>query len=112
VTSSSVTTRYIRCNVSTYGSLQFWILHNSLIKQNIVIVIPIISTMATPKPLRIGVFIPHNVQLLDLSPIDLFYMQSPEYLTACSLPPSIISLGTPCESTLTPSPCSLIPQPY
>ncbi|KAE9381703.1 PfpI endopeptidase-like protein [Stipitochalara longipes BDJ] len=44
--------------------------------------------------LRIGVFIPSEAQLLDLSPIDLFGMLSPEYLRACTLPAPIINLGT------------------
>lgn len=51
--------------------------------------------MATQKNLRIGVFIPSGVQLLDLSPIDLLAMLDPAYLTACQLPPSLIALGTP-----------------
>ncbi|CAG8950482.1 hypothetical protein HYFRA_00006978 [Hymenoscyphus fraxineus] len=47
------------------------------------------------KHLRIGVFIPGPVQLLDLSSIDLFAMLSPTYLSACTLPTPIISLGIP-----------------
>ena len=50
--------------------------------------------MADRKKLRIGVFIPSGAQLLDMSPIDLFAMLDPAYLTACQLPPSLISLGT------------------
>jgi putative intracellular protease/amidase len=45
--------------------------------------------------LRIGVFIPRSVQLLDMSPIDLFGMLSPEYLRACQLPAPLVKLGTP-----------------
>ena len=51
--------------------------------------------MADQKKLRIGVFIPSTAQLLDMSPIDIFGMLDPAYLTACQLPPSLISLGTP-----------------
>jgi transcriptional regulator GlxA family with amidase domain len=51
--------------------------------------------MAATKELRIGVFIPSGAQLLDLSPIDLFGMMSPEYLRACTLPALIVELGTP-----------------
>lgn len=53
--------------------------------------------MASQKALRIGVFIPGGAQLLDMSPIDLFGMLDPEYLAACQLPSSLISLGTPSE---------------
>lgn len=49
----------------------------------------------TTKELRIGVFIPAGAQLLDLSPIDLFGMLSPEYLRACTLPAPLVNLGTP-----------------
>ncbi|RDL34533.1 PfpI endopeptidase-like protein [Venustampulla echinocandica] len=51
--------------------------------------------MAATKQLRIGVFIPASVQLLDLSGIDLFDMITPEYLKLCGLPPPLISLGVP-----------------
>jgi transcriptional regulator GlxA family with amidase domain len=51
--------------------------------------------MTAPKHLRIGVFIPKTVQLLDLSPIDLFGMLDPTYLRACNLPAPLIALGTP-----------------
>jgi transcriptional regulator GlxA family with amidase domain len=52
--------------------------------------------MATPpKILKIGVFLPTEVQLLDLSPIDLFAMLSPTYLTTCKLPAPLIALGIP-----------------
>jgi putative intracellular protease/amidase len=51
--------------------------------------------MTATKELRIGVFIPVGAQLLDLSPIDLFGMLSPEYLQACTLPTPIVNLGTP-----------------
>lgn len=49
--------------------------------------------MAIPKHIHIGVFIPKTVQLLDLSPIDLFGMISPEYLRVCQLPGPLIALG-------------------
>lgn len=49
--------------------------------------------MPNPKHLEIGVFIPSTVQLLDLSPIDLFAMVSPSYLSACKLPAPLVSLG-------------------
>ena len=51
--------------------------------------------MAPTVHLRIGVFIPTTVQLLDLSPIDLLGMLDPAYLTACNLPSPIVSCGTP-----------------
>jgi hypothetical protein len=51
--------------------------------------------MTTSKKLRIGVFVPQSVQLLDLSPIDLFSMLSPEYLRACQLPAPLVNLGIP-----------------
>lgn len=37
------------------------------------------------------------VQLLDLAPIDLFSMATPEYLETCKLPPPIVSLARPCK---------------
>jgi putative intracellular protease/amidase len=55
-----------------------------------------ISAMTGTKELRIGVFIPVGAQLLDLSPIDLFSMITPDYLRACTLPTPIVNLGTPC----------------
>jgi len=51
--------------------------------------------MSAKKEVRIGVFIPSTVQLLDMSPIDIFYMCSPEYLTACNLPAPLIAQGIP-----------------
>lgn len=51
--------------------------------------------MSSPKHLRIGVFIPAGCQLLDMSGIDLFFMLSPEYLTACGLPAPLVALGIP-----------------
>jgi len=48
-----------------------------------------------PKPLRIGVLIHAPVQLLDLSPIDLFSMLTPDYLQACTLPAPLVNLGIP-----------------
>lgn len=38
---------------------------------------------------------PSKAQLLDVSPIDLFGMVSPEYLAACQLPAPLIACGTP-----------------
>src|ERR1700712_3903031 len=51
--------------------------------------------MAVAKHLRIGVFIPAGCQLLDMSGIDLFFMLSPSYLTACGLPAPLVALGIP-----------------
>jgi transcriptional regulator GlxA family with amidase domain len=51
--------------------------------------------MATPKHLRIGVFLPKGVQLLDMSPVDLFGMLAPHYLQACQLPAPLVALGIP-----------------
>lgn len=51
--------------------------------------------MAEQQKLRVGVFIPAQVQLLDLSAADLFGMLNPEYLTACQIPPPIVALGVP-----------------
>jgi transcriptional regulator GlxA family with amidase domain len=45
--------------------------------------------------LRIGVFIPSGAQLLDMSPIDVFAMLHPKYLTACQLPAPLVALGIP-----------------
>jgi hypothetical protein len=50
------------------------------------------------KHLKIGVFVPDAVQLLDLSPIDLFGMTTPWYLQACGLPESMVRLGV--ENTI------------
>lgn len=51
--------------------------------------------MDAPRHFRIGVFVPSKVQLLDLSPIDLFGMLDPQYLTECQLPAPIVKLGVP-----------------
>jgi putative intracellular protease/amidase len=51
--------------------------------------------MAVTRHLRIGVFIPATVQLLDLSPVDLFGMLDPKYLAACQLPAPLVGLGIP-----------------
>jgi hypothetical protein len=51
--------------------------------------------MTATKELRISVFIPSGAQLLELSPIDLFGMMSPEYLRACILPALIVEMGMP-----------------
>lgn len=49
----------------------------------------------TPNDLRIGVLIPEEVQLLDLSSVDLFPMLSQDYLRRCQLPESLWSHGIP-----------------
>ncbi|ORX93756.1 PfpI endopeptidase-like protein [Clohesyomyces aquaticus] len=54
--------------------------------------------MRPQNPLHIAVLLHPPIQLLDLSPIDLFAMLSVSYLTACSLPPSLIALGIPDSS--------------
>ncbi|RHZ56012.1 uncharacterized protein CDV56_105923 [Aspergillus thermomutatus] len=46
-------------------------------------------------PLRIGVLLVGNVQLLDLAAVDLLFMIDPSYLTACQLPKPLIELGRP-----------------
>jgi hypothetical protein len=51
--------------------------------------------MSLGKRLRIGVFIPGGAQLLDMSPVDLFGMLSPDYLRACQLPGPLVALGLP-----------------
>ncbi|KAH7364343.1 PfpI endopeptidase-like protein [Rhexocercosporidium sp. MPI-PUGE-AT-0058] len=51
--------------------------------------------MASVGALKIGVYVPGGAQLLDLSPIDLFAMMSPEYLAACMLPAPLVALGMP-----------------
>jgi transcriptional regulator GlxA family with amidase domain len=51
--------------------------------------------VTSQKRLRIGVFIADAVQLLDLSPIDLFAMLDPSYISACNLPAPILSLAIP-----------------
>lgn len=52
--------------------------------------------MSSP-PLQIGVLLVGTVQLLDLSPVDLLYMATPEYLQSCSLPQPLIDMSRPCE---------------
>lgn len=51
------------------------------------------STKATS--LRVGVLVIPPVQLLDLSPIDLFGMCSPDYLSVTSLPKPLLKLAIP-----------------
>ncbi|KAF2502879.1 class I glutamine amidotransferase-like protein [Lophium mytilinum] len=51
------------------------------------------------KPLHIGVLILPPVQLLDISPIDLFGMLTPEYLTVCNLPAPLLALSVPINIT-------------
>jgi transcriptional regulator GlxA family with amidase domain len=48
-------------------------------------------------PLRIGVLLIGTVQLLDISPIDLFGMLTKEYLQACHLPAPLVALAVPVE---------------
>lgn len=48
-------------------------------------------------PLKVGVLLVDTVQLLDLACIDLLYMTTPAYLSACQLPQPLVSLGRPCE---------------
>lgn len=43
-----------------------------------------------PSPLRVAVLLLAPVQLLDVSPIDLFGMLTKEYLTACGLPAPLL----------------------
>ncbi|KAH6675522.1 PfpI endopeptidase-like protein [Halenospora varia] len=50
---------------------------------------------ASLKELRIGLYVPKSVQLLDLSPIDLFAMLDPAYLSACDLPAPLVAQGMP-----------------
>lgn len=50
-------------------------------------------------PVRIGVLLLSPVQLLDVSPIDLFGMLTKEYLTACRLPQPLINGAIPIEIT-------------
>ncbi|OCK83174.1 class I glutamine amidotransferase-like protein [Lepidopterella palustris CBS 459.81] len=57
------------------------------------------TQIPTTKTLHIGVLILPPIQLLDASPIDLFSMLTPSYLTACQLPAAIISLGVPITIT-------------
>jgi hypothetical protein len=73
-------------------------------------------TTPTPTPLRIGVLLLPAVQLLDLSPIDLFAMLTKDYLCACNLPTPLVSLGIPVtisyiSSLPLPSPPSTTPSP-
>lgn len=51
--------------------------------------------MGVNKHLRIGVFIPVGVQLLDISGVDIINMITPEYLETCGLPAPVVSLGVP-----------------
>jgi transcriptional regulator GlxA family with amidase domain len=48
-------------------------------------------------PVRIGVLLIGTVQMLDLSPIDLFGMLNKEYLEACRLPAPLVALAVPVE---------------
>ena len=53
------------------------------------------TALDNPKPVRIGVLVVPPIQLLDLSPVDLFDMLTKEYLQACNLPAPLIALGVP-----------------
>lgn len=47
--------------------------------------------------LKIGVLLTDPVQLLDLAPVDLFSMATPEYLEILKIPPPIVSQAKPCK---------------
>ncbi|KAF2197388.1 class I glutamine amidotransferase-like protein [Delitschia confertaspora ATCC 74209] len=49
--------------------------------------------MAPNSPVHIGVLIVPPVQLLDISPVDLFAMMTKSYLSACKLPDPLIAQG-------------------
>ncbi len=49
--------------------------------------------MSSPNSMQVGVLLTSAVQLLDVSPVDLFGMLTKEYLTACKLPAPLIALG-------------------
>lgn len=51
--------------------------------------------MAPQKHLRIGVYVPIECQMFDVSPVDLLGMLDPSYLTAAEVPSSLIALGVP-----------------
>lgn len=55
--------------------------------------------MATATPLCIGVLLTGEVQLLDVAPVDLFGMLTPQYLKACKLPASLEAQAIPIEIT-------------
>jgi len=57
------------------------------------------TALDNPKPVRIGVLVVPPIQLLDLSPVDLFDMLTKEYLQACNLPAPLIALGVPISIT-------------
>ena len=57
------------------------------------------ANSTSSSPTHIVVLLAGAVQLLDLSPIDLFSMMTPEYLTACQLPAPLISNGVPMTIT-------------
>ncbi|KAI5122023.1 hypothetical protein M0805_008014 [Coniferiporia weirii] len=54
---------------------------------------PEITSASGPGPLKVGVLLCGNVQLLDAAAVDLFTMMTPWYLRACQLPDSIVALG-------------------
>ena len=49
--------------------------------------------MTSPKSLRIAVLVASDVQLLDMSCVDLFAMLDQRYLIACNMPPPLIEQG-------------------
>lgn len=51
--------------------------------------------MSNLSPLRIGVLIPEEVQLLDLASVDLFPLLSQEYMARCNLPDDLVKTGIP-----------------
>jgi transcriptional regulator GlxA family with amidase domain len=51
--------------------------------------------MSTSKVVKIGVFVPNEVQLLDLACIDVFSMMSKEYLSLLDLIPSHVAALAP-----------------
>lgn len=57
------------------------------------------TALDNPRPVRIGVLVVPPIQLLDLSPVDLFDMLTKEYLQACNLPAPLIALGVPISIT-------------
>lgn len=56
-----------------------------------------IASESAKKPLRVGVLLCDAVQFLDVSPVDLFGMLTPEYLKACCLPDAVVAMGQEIE---------------
>lgn len=55
--------------------------------------------MATRTPIHISVLLLPPVQILDVSPIDLFGMLTKEYLSACRLPAPLVAGSVPISIT-------------